>query len=63
MKQLGSRAKQFSKYIIKKTNLGIRLFVSAESETGYVHNTGNMCNLPYFEKPISRIILSLMDRL
>jgi hypothetical protein len=56
----------------KPMKWGIRLFVSAESDTGYVHSiipnygilTGNKCNLPYFEKPfISRIILSLMGRL
>jgi hypothetical protein len=51
---------------------GIRLFALAESDTGYVHSiipnygklTGDVCNLPYSEKPfISRIVLSLMDRL
>jgi hypothetical protein len=51
---------------------GIRLFVLAESDTGYVHSIipnygklmGNERNLPYSEKLfISRIVLSLMDRL
>jgi hypothetical protein len=70
---LGSSKKSFSKFIIKKnTKWDIRLFVLAESDTGYVHSkianfrklTGNMCNLPYSEKPfISRIVLYLMDRL
>jgi hypothetical protein len=50
----------------------IRLFVLADSDIGYVHSiipnygkrTGDVCNLPYSEKPfISRIVLSLMDRL
>jgi hypothetical protein len=68
--QLGSSAKQFSKIIIikKTTNWGIRLFVLADSDTGYVHSiipnygkpTGAVRNLPYSEKPfISRIVLSL----
>jgi hypothetical protein len=51
---------------------GIRLFVLADSDTGYVQSiipnygkpTGGTCNLPYSEKQfISRIVLSLMDRL
>jgi hypothetical protein len=51
---------------------GIKLFVLAYDDTGYIHSiipnygklTGNVCNLPYSEKPIiSRIVLSLMDRL
>jgi hypothetical protein len=50
----------------------IRLFVLAENDTVNVHSiipnyrklTGDECNLPYSEKPfISRIVLSLMDRL
>jgi hypothetical protein len=37
--QLGSRAKKFSKLIIKKTTKwAIRLFVLADSDTGYVHS-------------------------
>jgi hypothetical protein len=51
---------------------GIRIFALAESDTGYIHSiiwnygklTGDMCNLPYSEKPfISRIVLSLNDKL
>jgi hypothetical protein len=50
----------------------IRLFVSADSNNGYVHSiipnyrkrTGDVCNLPYSEKLlISRTVLSLRDRL
>jgi hypothetical protein len=44
---------------------GNRLFVSADSDTGYVHSIipNYMCNLPYSQKPfILRIVLSLMDR-
>jgi hypothetical protein len=56
----------------KPTNWGIRLFVLAASDTGYVHSiipnygelTGDMFNLSYSEKPfISRIVVSLTDRL
>jgi hypothetical protein len=48
---------------------GIRLFVLADSDTGFVHSrssyyrklTGDTCNFPYSEKPFtSRIVLSLM---
>jgi hypothetical protein len=51
---------------------GIRLLALAENDTGYIHSiipnsqklTGYVCNLPYSEKPcISRIVLSLMERL
>jgi hypothetical protein len=51
---------------------GIQLFVLADSATGYVHSiipnygklTGDVCNLIYSEKQfISRIVLSLMDRI
>jgi hypothetical protein len=47
---------------------GIRLFALAERDTvlipDYGRLTGNVCNLPYSENPfISRIVLSLMDRL
>jgi hypothetical protein len=59
--------------IIKKTTKwGKWLFALVESDTGYVHSiipncgklSGVMCNLPYSEKPfISRIVLSLMERL
>jgi hypothetical protein len=50
----------------------IRLFVLADSDTDYVYSiipnytkrTGDVCNLPYSEKLlISRIVLSLRDRL
>jgi hypothetical protein len=56
----------------KPTKWDIRLFALGESGTGYIHSiipncrkrTGDMCNLPYSEKPfISRIVLSLMERL
>jgi hypothetical protein len=42
-----------------------------DSDTGYVHSiipyygilTGDMCNMPYSDKPFtSRIVLSFMDR-
>jgi hypothetical protein len=62
-----------SMHIIQKnpTKWGIRLFVLAESDTGYVHSiipnyrkrTGNMCNSPYSEKPFISIVFSWMDRL
>jgi hypothetical protein len=51
---------------------GIRLFVLADSDTGYVHSIipyyrkliDDLCNLPHSEKPFtSRIVLSLMDRI
>jgi hypothetical protein len=50
----------------KPMKWGIRLFVSADSDTGYVHSiipnygklTGDVCNLPYSEK-----VLSFMDGL
>jgi hypothetical protein len=50
----------------------VRLLAFAESDTGYVHSiithcgklTGDVCNLPYSEKPFfSRTVLSLMERL
>lgn len=56
----------------KPTKWGIRIFVLADSDTGYVHSiipyygkhTGEVCNLPYPDKSFtSRIVLSLMDRL
>jgi hypothetical protein len=56
----------------KPTKWGLRLFVLADSETGYVHSiipyygkvTGDICNLPYPEKSFtSRIVLSLIKRL
>jgi hypothetical protein len=55
----------------KKTKWGIRLFILAESDTGYVHSiipncrklTGDVCNLPHSEKPfVSRTVLSLIDK-
>jgi hypothetical protein len=54
----------------KPTKCGLRLFVLPDSETGYVHSiipyygkiTGEVCNLPYPDKPFTtRIVLSLMD--
>jgi hypothetical protein len=49
---------------------GIRLFILAEIDTGYVHSiipkygklTGDKCNLPYSEKPF-KIVIFLMDKL
>jgi hypothetical protein len=48
-------------YPEKPTKRGIRIFVLAESDTGYVHSiipncgkfTGNVRNLPYFEEPLA----------
>jgi hypothetical protein len=55
----------------KTTNWGLRLFILADSETGYVHSIipyygkiTEVCNLPYPDKPFTtRIVLPLMDRL
>jgi hypothetical protein len=56
----GSWAEKFSKLIIQKaTKWGTGLFVSADSDTCYVHSIipyygkliGDMSNLPYSEKP------------
>ena len=56
----------------KPTKWGIRIFVLADSDTGYVHSiipyygkhTSDICNLPHTEKSFtSHIVLSLMDRL
>ena len=56
----------------KPTKWGLRLFVLADSDTGYVHSiipyygkvTPDVCKLPYPDEPFtSRIVLSLMDRL
>jgi hypothetical protein len=52
--------------------LDSRAKLLADTDTGYVHSiiqnygklTGNVCNLPYFEKLfISGIVISLMERL
>jgi hypothetical protein len=59
---------------IKKnpTKWGLRLFILADSDIGYVHSiipyyekiTGEVCNLPYPNKPFTtRTMLSLMDHL
>jgi hypothetical protein len=59
----------FETYNKKKTKWGIRLFVLADSDTGYVDSiipnyrkcTGNVCNLPIFRKTIHFKNSSFLD--